>query len=192
MSFFTQIIDFLWSLVNWWIVVEPWEQAVRVRFGKQLKLLGPGVNFKIPFFDHVYLQNVRRRVMSIGLQTLTTSDGKSITVDGSIGYKIADVMQLHMTLHDAEYSVKQEVLGCIADYVITHTVSDCGPGNIVAHVRSKHKLAAYGLADVDFFLSGYVSNIPTFRLIQDGMTSDMYSSNLSTKDTTNSYPGAPR
>lgn len=190
MSFFQQFLDFLWALINWWTVIEPWEQAVRVRFGKHLALLGPGVRFKIPFFDHVYIQNVRRRVASVGLQTLTTRDAKSITIDGSLGYRIGDVMQLHTTLHDAEYSIKQEVTGLIADYVITHDKADCGPADIVAHVRKAHRLTKYGLADVDFFLSGYISDIPTYRLVQDGMASSMYGSTLSTS--TQAVAGAPR
>lgn len=191
MSFFQQFLDFLWALINWWTVIEPWEQAVRVRFGKHVVLLPPGVRFKIPFFDHVYTQNVRRRVANIGLQTLTTRDRKAITVDGSLGYKIVDVMQLHMTLHDPAYSIQQEILGLIADYVITHDLVDCAPSNIVKYVRENHKLKQYGFGDVDFFLSGYVAEIPTFRLIQDGMSSTVYGGGICTQVQT-PPPGAPR
>ncbi len=39
MSLFNGILEFLKTMVSWWFVVEPWEQAVRVRFGKRWRCL---------------------------------------------------------------------------------------------------------------------------------------------------------
>lgn len=181
MSFIQNILAFLHTLLNWWFVVEPWEQAVRVRFGKHVRLFTAGVHVRMPFFDRLYVQNIRRRVTAIPLQTLTTRDGKNITLHGSIGYKIADVLKLHMTLHDAETSVQQEVLGLITRYVVAHSLADCTPELVTQHVSSLLDLAKYGLGDVDFFLSGYVSDLPTYRLIQDSMQAYVGVSGLSTQ-----------
>lgn len=48
-----------------WVVVAPWEQAVRVRLGKHLSVLNAGVHLKLPFADLVYLQSVRLRISGI-------------------------------------------------------------------------------------------------------------------------------
>ena len=169
MGIVQQLLDFFRQLLTWWLIVEPWEQAIRVRFGKHVRLFGAGVYLRIPFFDIVYKQNVRRRVSSIPVQTLTTRDGKTITLHGSIGYKIVDVLKLQQTLHDAENSVQQEVLGIITRYVVNHAATDCTPEKVVAAVSASLDLSKYGLGDVDFFLAGYVSDIPTYRLIQDSL-----------------------
>lgn len=176
--------------MSWWFIVEPWEQAVRVRLGNRVQLFGPGPHMKVPFFDVLYKQNNRRRVSGIPLQTLTTKDDIPLTVHGSIGYKIADVLKLHMTLQDAEESVRQEVLGCITKYVVETNAVDCRPATIIAHVVATLDLKKYGLDDVEFFLNGYVSNVPTYRLIQDSMVGYMGSTSLSTCNPM--APGAPR
>jgi hypothetical protein len=181
MNIANAILDFLKNLLAWWFLVEPWEQAVRVRFGKHYVLRHPGVHFKFPFFDIVYKQNVRRRTSSVPLQTLTTRDGKTMTVLGSLGYSIVDVLKLHLTLHDAESTIKQMVQGLVSEYVATHDLLDCTPAQVTAAVRAQLQLAKFGLGDVEFFLTGYVSNIRTYRLISDTMQwAYEYSSGLST------------
>ena len=44
-----QIIQFIKQLFSWWFIVTPWEQAVFVRLGKNIKVLHGGFYFKIPF-----------------------------------------------------------------------------------------------------------------------------------------------
>lgn len=171
MSFLQQLIELLKSLLMWWVIVEPWEQAVRVRFGKNVSLLHTGVHFKLPLFDVFYKQNVRRRVCDIPLTTLSTSDGVTISVHSSLGYAVRDVLKLHNTLQDAELAVKQEALGCVSRFVTSHTAAECAPGAITAYVGQTIDLEKYGLAEVDFFVSGFVRGVRTYRLINDGMYS---------------------
>lgn len=157
------------TVLTWWFIVEPWEQAVRVRFGKNPRLFTAGVHFRIPYFDALYKQNTRRRVSAIPVQTLTTDDNKTLTLHGSVGYQIDDVMRLQMTLHNAEQAIKQEISGLMSKYVTTHVLADCGPAKVTEYVAKNQRLAMYGLGGVDFFLTGFVSDLPTFRLIQDAL-----------------------
>lgn len=190
MNFIQDILRFVRQLLDWWFIVEPWEQAVRVRLGKHVRLFEAGVHVRIPFFDTVYVQNVRRRVGGIPLQTLTTADGHTITLEGNLAYRIADVLKLQRTLHDADASVRQEVLGLISDYVAKSPIAACTPSAITESVRSQLDLAKYGLADVDFFLAGFVSGIPCVRLIQDSISGYVNAGTLSTQES--KYPVAPR
>lgn len=196
MNILRDLIDFITTLLNWWFVVEPWEQSVRVRFGKHIRLYETGIYWKIPFFDRLYTQNVRRRVCNVPAQTITTFDGKSMTIHGSLAYRIDDVLKLHLTLHDAQASVCQETLGRVADYVVRHPISECQPEQIVRYVKATLCFEKYGLADVDFFLAGYVADLPTFRLIQDSLTGIQnwgHGSNLDTQCASdNKTAGVPR
>lgn len=188
MGVFQNIIDFLQNFLTWWFIVLPWEQAIRVRFGRNPKLFDAGLYWRIPFFDVLYIQNVRRRISSIPVQTLGTADGKTITLHGSIGYRVADVMKLQMTLHDAEGSIQQEVLGLITKYVVGHSAAECGSAEIVTSVCAALDLAKYGLADAEFFLTGYVADVPTYRLLQDAMASYTQYAGLSTISTQQNVP----
>lgn len=189
MTAFQQILEFIRTLLSWFFTVSPWEQAIRIRGGSRVKLYGAGIYFKYPFFDVIYKQNVRKRISNISVQTLTTKDGKSLTLQGSLGYQISDIMKLHQTLHDGEESIRQEVLGLIANYVAENSLAMCAPAAINEHVNAGLHLECYGLANSEFFLNAYVANVRTFRLLQDALHPYNVSSNYLN---TNAIDGAAK
>src|ERR1700744_3379389 len=125
MSYIGQIFEFLQKLFVWWITVLPWERAVHVRAGKKVRILSAGMHLRIPFLDRVYLQTSRLRVMQGSPQTITTKDGKTITIVMAIGYTITDIGQLYREMFHPEESLSNMVQGGIADFVSTHTLDDC-------------------------------------------------------------------
>jgi hypothetical protein len=167
MNFIRDILDFLKSLLTWWFIVEPWEQAVRVRFGKRVRLFEAGAHVRIPFFDTVYVQNTRRRLLSIGSQTLTTADRKVLTIHSTIGYILTDVLKLQTGLHDADATIMQHVTSRLAQDIATHTMEQCAPADVAARVRAQMGLAQYGLDVVEFALTSYVGDIQTLRILSE-------------------------
>lgn len=167
MNIIRDLIDFLKSLLTWWFIVEPWEQAVRVRFGKHVRLFGAGAHVAIPFFDSIYKQNTRRRLCSMGSQALTTRDRQVLTVHSTIGYVIVDVLKLQQGLHDADATIVQHVTARVAQDVASHNMVECGPADIAARVRLELDLSAYGLDVVEFVLTSYTANVQTVRILQD-------------------------
>lgn len=181
MNMIQQFLSMFGHLLRWWFVVEPWDKALRVRLGRRIHEYGPGPHFKIPYVDVIYCQNVRRRVMGIGNQTTTTRDGMIITVSGSIGFRVQDVLLLHQMLHDAEATITLQVTGAVSRYVAAHDADDCTPEKITKAVqRNVDELDRYGLGDVEFFLSSYVTSIPAIRLINDNLGGQCYGTGLST------------
>lgn len=167
MSIVQQFLDFLKTLLSWWFIVEPWEQAVRTRFGKHIALFGAGTHFKIPFFDAVYRQNTRRRLMPMGSQTLTTSDRRLVSIHSTVGFQISDVMLLQQSLHDADGTVMQHVTSILSTDIATHTLAECAPAAVVARVKAALHLEDYGLSAVEVAITSYVADIRTLRVIQD-------------------------
>ena len=54
---FDKIIEFIirfWKDLLPFVIVEQWNEALILRFGKFKKLIKPGIHFKIPFFDSVW------------------------------------------------------------------------------------------------------------------------------------------
>lgn len=159
-----QVLALLKSLLTWWIIVSPWERAVRVRLGKHEALLGPGVHLRIPFADRVYQQSTRRRASALPPQTLVTKDGKPLTVAVMVGYVINDLLLLYHTLHHAEGTIHSEVLGAIGRFVTSRESRNCGPVELAAAATSAVDLEQFGLGDVSITVTSF-AYVRTYRLI---------------------------
>lgn len=153
------------GLFRWLIMLAPWEQAVRVRLGKRVKVLGAGVHLRIPFADVIYRQSIRRRASMCGTITVTTRDGKTITLSLALQYAIGDLRKLYETLHDAEDTIEMNAVGLAARYVAAHDFDSCLPSAIENEVRLRLHLENFGLMDVEVFITTFAV-VRTYRIIQ--------------------------
>lgn len=183
-----EILMALKSALTWWIVVAPWEQAIRVRLGKRVRLLGAGVHLRIPGADLFYVQSTRARVSVLPSQTLTTSDGKALTIAVTVRYRIDDLLRLYQTLHHAEGTIANIVMGAVGEYVVTHSLSECGPASFGLAVTERSDLSAYGLADVAVTVVTFAS-VKTYRLITGEGGSFGYGDQLQTTAVANPVVG---
>lgn len=160
-----QLFRSLSGLFRWWVTVAPWEQAVRVRLGRHVEVLHAGVHLRIPGVDRVYRQSIRRRFSSIPTQTVTTSDGKAVTLSGALAYCIDDIARLYDTLHNAEDVLQTEAAATVARFVCSHTLAECRPETIERVVTETLDLRRYGLGGIEFSITD-IAAVRTFRLIQ--------------------------
>lgn len=161
---FASLLKSLIDLFRWFVTVAPWEAGLRVRLGNRVKVLEPGPYLKIPVIDRVFVQSTRLRFSAVPSQTLTTADGKALTVAGAIGYEIRDIRLLYDTLHHAEAAIESEAQGLISEFVVTHCLADCTPSVMQEEVVSSLQLEKYGLGGVKFIITTFVS-VKTYRLI---------------------------
>ena len=164
MNIVQQIVDFISQLFRWWFIVLPWEQAVRVRCGKTIAVFGAGIHFQIPFLDMVYLQNTRRRLTTIHAQLVSTLDGKTVVVSGTIGYKIDSILRVHQTLHQAADTVRMGAQMLITEFIVGRKLIECTPAALTSYVRERLDLERYGLCDTEFFLTNFAT-VKTYRMI---------------------------
>ena len=164
MSIVRELLEGFRNLFRWWFVIAPWEQAVRVRLGKNLKLLGAGVHLRIPFIDRVYIQSIRRRMVYMPAQTLSTLDRKPLTIAGSLGYQIVDLLTMYQTVHQPKDTIIQETMSHVAEYVATHSLADCAPHEIESHVDRVTSLKEYGIKPTGFRITDFVV-VRTYRLL---------------------------
>lgn len=146
----------------------PWESGLRVRFGKKVTVMKPGVYLKIPIVDNCYVQTTRLRVITLPVQTLTTLDGKTISLVASGGYSIDDIYKLYNTLFHPEATIINIVMGSIAEYIATSNYEQCTPSQIENNVNGiLQKKNDHGLANLEMRVIGFAI-VKTYRLIQDG------------------------
>jgi regulator of protease activity HflC (stomatin/prohibitin superfamily) len=89
-----KLLDFIITFINDILpfkIVDQWEQGVHLRFGKFHKVVYPGLNCKIPFFDQVWVVPVITQTVNLKPQTVTTLDEKSVVLTSIVRYHIEDV-----------------------------------------------------------------------------------------------------
>lgn len=163
----------LWEIVSrfanlfiWWTIVSPWESGIRVRLGSRVTKIGPGIHLRIPYFDAIFKQTVRRRITIVQLQTLSTQDRKTVTVCATVGYAIADIALLYNTLHHADETIRNMVAGAIARTIQSMTSDECLPQDVERQVNAVVDLSGFGLAGTEIRLVDFAF-VRTFRFLQD-------------------------
>jgi regulator of protease activity HflC (stomatin/prohibitin superfamily) len=166
------LIEYLLNIVKFWIVIQPWERGIRVRFGKNQKLLSGGVHFRIPFLDTFYIQCIRLRVISMPIQTLTSKDIKTVTLNGSIGYEISNVELLYNNMVHPELTVSNIAMGAISDFIYQNDMASISAIEIEKMVLNTLKeTEKYGIR-ISYFKLLNFAVVRTYRLIQDQSWSD--------------------
>jgi len=167
MELFNVITNFLVKIFQWWFTVMPWEQALLIRNGKHVKLLGAGLYLKIPFIDTAYIQTTRMRMIDIPMQTISTKDGSTVTIKSAIGYTINDIQILYNTLYHPEMTLSSMSMGFVGEFIRENLIENIHPKQIEDFVNSKIIAENFGLKDLTIKITTFAT-VKTFRIIQDG------------------------
>ncbi len=151
---------------KWWVVVAEWEQGVRVRLGKNTKLLLPGPHFRIPFLDRVFVQTTRTQVTNVESQTVSTLDGKTITYSVGIRFNVKDVKAMYNTFADLNGAMAQDAVAAVSDFVSSSNLADVSPAQINNYVM-QHMTSYEFLGDFQVRILGFCV-VRTYRLLSGG------------------------
>lgn len=147
MSWFTTALQSMTRLFKWWVVVACWEQGIRVRLGKRMKRLNPGIHFRIPFLDRIYIQSTRLRVISCPTQSISKRDKNVITFGLAVRYQIQDIVKLYQTAASVEAILLYDAISKAAQ-LITTAESDVDPASLEEQINATMPNHEYGLSDV--------------------------------------------
>ena len=107
-----------------WVIIEEWNGAVHLRFGKWIQTLRPGFHFKVPFFDSIIECPVITQSINIPSQTLTTLDEQSIVLKSIIRYRVSNVRIYLLNVMHATDILIDTTQGMIRDIVEVTTWED--------------------------------------------------------------------
>lgn len=174
-TLFQWLIDLLRD-ARFWFVVEPWEKAVRVRAGKNALVMGPGIHFKWPMIDEVYIINTRLRLGNAASQTISSADGKVVTVGTQLGFSIHDPLLALNAYQKPEASLSVLVHNFVADYIVDRAAEEIVPSDMEDYILSGLKdVAPNDGIEIEFVkVTTFVFSSParTFRLINDDNHTD--------------------
>lgn len=117
---FDKLLDFILNFIEDILpitIVNQWEKAVHLRFGKYINTIKPGLVFKIPFIDKILKTEVITQTVHLQPQTLTTLDEKSIVLKSIVRYHVHDVQKFLLNVMHASDVLVDTTQGVIRDTV---------------------------------------------------------------------------
>ena len=166
MQWLSQILSSLAQPLKWWIVIAPWEGALRIRLGKVAGELGPGIHFRIPFLDRLLVQSLRLRSISDTGQTVTTCDGKVVTIAIGIEYGIGNLLRVYEVLANPEAVLMYRVQGIIAGHVTAIAADTLSPQSIEQAVVKNLPVAEWGMDRLRIHVTSFAF-VKTYRLLMN-------------------------
>jgi regulator of protease activity HflC (stomatin/prohibitin superfamily) len=115
------LIDWI-SLFQFWVVIDVTERAYRYQFGKPIQYLEPGLHFMWPFnIDECITTSIQEEWASVPVQSLTTSDGVQVTVEGTFRHHViadSEKIKTHQVELGDEDEVTMNAFGAAIAYVV--------------------------------------------------------------------------
>lgn len=134
--------------LQWWVVIAPWEQGILVRLGKVAATLAPGIHFRVPFLDRIYVQSVRRRTLISTNLTATTLDGKTITFTLATDFYISNIRKLFDSLSGPEATIGSRAASAATLFISTNERGAISPATIGTEATSAIETGDWGIAGV--------------------------------------------
>lgn len=163
MNWVRDLFQYLSDFFKWWVIVLPWQEGIRVRFGSKETHLKKGIYVKFPFIDSVFVQNVRLRYDQIPIITITTKDRHVITVNGAIAFKIIDIKRLYHSISNPAATLTGIAMSSLSEYITSHSLEECTPQHLIKSVVFND--SDFGI-EASVKITGFAV-VKTFRLIQD-------------------------
>lgn len=163
-GFFTWLVEFI-KQFRFLVCVLPWERGVRVRLGNRVQVWDPGWHIRLPFVDDVSLQSTRMRISGSGPNTISTKDGKILTLSTTVGFSIADPLAAMLRLVHPEMACASLASSVSAGVVAACNMADLKPSDIEAAVHAS--LAKEPGYTVEFVRVTDFAFARTIRIIQE-------------------------
>jgi len=148
------------------VIVEQWNGSVQLRFGKFIKVLYPGIHFKIPFFDSVIETPVITQSVNLPSQTLTTLDEQSIVLKSIIRYKVSNIQTYLLSVMHANDVLIDTTQGIIRDVVERTTWDDLVDVNETITNEVKEYVVRWGI-EVEAVTITDLGIVKSFRIFGD-------------------------
>ena len=148
------------------VIVEQWNGSVQLRFGKFIKVLYPGIHFKIPFFDSVIECPVITQSVNLPSQTLTTLDDESIVLKSIIRYKVSNIQTYLLSVMHANDVLIDTTQGIIRDVVERTTWNDLVDVNETITNEVKEYVVRWGI-EVEAVTITDLGIVKSFRIFGD-------------------------
>jgi membrane protease subunit HflK len=138
-----------------------------LRMGKFKRVVKPGLNFKISFFDQIITTPVITQTINLSPQTVTSEDDKSVVLSSIVRYHIHDVEKFLLGVMHANDALIDTTQGIIRDVVEGCKWIDLYDLGSVVIPEVNEQVVKWGIT-VEQVSFPDLGEIKTYRIIGDG------------------------
>lgn len=145
---FSRAIELLietWDDAKFIIFIPEFKEGVLLRAGRFKKTLGPGWHFKVPFIDDYFTDSVKTDTMKTDEVSLTTADGKTITVRAEFELRIIDIHKAVIETNDWRSNLQDVAQGIISSILEDLTWEDIMKKSTKTSISKKIKESAFSM-----------------------------------------------
>ncbi len=167
---FDKLIDLIVTFIHDilpWKIVDQWEAGVHLRTGKFYRSVSPGLNWKIPFFDKIWVTPVITQTVNLSPQTLTTLDERSVVLTSIVRYHVFNVQSFLLNVMHANDVLVDTTQGIIRDIVETTNWNDLVDLTNIVTPEVNEEVVKWGIK-VETVKFPDLGEIKTYRLMTDG------------------------
>lgn len=150
-------------------IVNQWEEGVHLRAGKFLRVVKPGLRWKISFFDTILITPVITQTVNLKPQTVTSLDERSVVLSSIVRYHIENVEKFLLGVMHANDVLVDTTQGTIRDIVEGTSWADLYDlGKIVTPEVNK-QVEEWGIV-VEQISFPDLGEIKTYRIMSDDVS----------------------
>jgi regulator of protease activity HflC (stomatin/prohibitin superfamily) len=149
-------------------IVDQWEAGVHLKLGKFYRVVSPGLNWKLPFFDKIWVTPIITQTVNLSPQTLTTLDERSIVLTSIVRYHVVNVRSFLLNVMHANDVLIDTTQGIIRDIVETTNWDDLVDLTDIVTPKVNEEVAKWGIT-VETVKFPDLGEIKTYRIIGDGI-----------------------
>jgi len=167
---FDKLIDLLVTFIHEILpfkIVDQWEAGVHLRIGRFHRVVSPGLNWKVPFFDKIWVTPIITQTVNLSPQTLTTLDERSVVLTSIVRYHVVNVHSFLLNVMHADDVLVDMTQGIIRDIVETTNWDDLVDLTNIVTPEVNDEVAKWGIV-VEAVKFPDLGEIKTYRIISDG------------------------
>jgi membrane protease subunit HflC len=147
-------------------IVDQWEAGVHLKTGKFHRVVYPGLNWKVPFFDKIWVTPIITQTVNLSPQTLTTLDERSVVLTSIVRYHVVNVHSFLLNVMHANDVLIDMTQGIIRDIVETTNWDDLVDLTNIVTPAVNDEVAKWGIV-VEAVKFPDLGEIKTYRIIGD-------------------------
>jgi len=169
---FDKLIEFLLNIIEDIMpvfFVKQYNNGILLRMGKFVRIVKPGVVFKIPFLDKIEVVTIVTTTLSVPTQSVITKDKKQLVVKSVVKYKIADVELFMLNVYDSTDAISDITQAIIKEQISLRTFEECTDNDFDNTVTKKLRveMKKWGI-EVDRVTLTDIGQIKSLRLFNEG------------------------
>ena len=166
---FDKLIDLIVTFIHDilpWKIVDQWEKGVHLRTGKFLRTVEPGLRWKLPFFDKIWVTPVITQTVNLKPQTVTSYDERSVVLSSIVRYHIHDVKKFLLGVMHANDVLVDTTQGTIRDIVEETAWQDLDDLGKITKPKVNAQVSRWGIT-VEQVSFPDLGEIQTIRVMTD-------------------------